>query len=43
MYLVNDVLKYLKVFLLGMFSEASLIHIHGRPLPLRYGGGGAGN
>lgn len=33
-YLVNDdVLKYLKVFLLGMFSTASLLHIHGRPPP----------
>lgn len=33
MYLVNEVLKYLKVFLLGMFSAASLIHIHGWPPP----------
>lgn len=32
-YLVNEILKYLKVFLLGMFSTASLIHMHGRPPP----------
>lgn len=33
MYLVNEVLKYLKVFFLGMLSAASLIHIHGWPPP----------
>lgn len=32
-HLVDDVLKYIKVFLLGMFSKTSLMHIHGCPTP----------
>jgi hypothetical protein len=40
MYLVDDVLKYFKVFLLGMLSEASLIHLHGWHHPLEDGGYG---